>query len=184
MDGLGHAIWASKAERKFRPEPQITVDNSEIIKRDNLINELEAKISRLTLQNNTLSHRIYQLQKMDVPLSRIIAVVAKHFGINPKQIIAQDRNKSITYPRHLIVYLAKKLSALSFPVIGRHLRRDHTTALNSYWVIEDRKLEPKIAADLAILERLIVETLCADTQFVINASSACSQVVVAAPTKE
>ena len=41
MDGLGHAIWAAKAERKFRP--QIIVDKTAIENANKEISELKRK---------------------------------------------------------------------------------------------------------------------------------------------
>jgi len=66
-------------------------------------------------------------------------------------MISDRRNGEIIIPRHIAMYLARKLTPKSSPVIGKHFgKRDHTTALYAYRKIDRlRATDPKIAKVVA-----------------------------------
>ncbi|MBO5109147.1 MAG: chromosomal replication initiator protein DnaA [Clostridia bacterium] len=71
-------------------------------------------------------------EKMD----RIIATVAKKYGISTSDIMGTKRNKEISFPRHVAIYIARKTTGLSLPQIGKFFSRDHSTILSSINAIE------------------------------------------------
>ena len=61
----------------------------------------------------------------------IIQVVADHFGITPLDISSQKRNKEVVYPRQIVMYLCRDMTATPLQTIGRYLGgRDHTTIIH------------------------------------------------------
>ena len=68
--------------------------------------------------------------------------VAKHFGLELNDILAERRMVKIVLPRQIAMYLAKELTLKSLMEIGRMFNRDHTTVLSNI-----RKISEMIASD-------------------------------------
>jgi hypothetical protein len=65
-----------------------------------------------------------------VKISDIIAASALHFGLKEAEIKGSCRRRDIARARQIVGYLARELTAQSYPVIARHLGdKDHTTIL-------------------------------------------------------
>ena len=64
-------------------------------------------------------------------MAEIIAQVASYTGVTVQDIQGQSRKRKIVYPRHMVCYLAKKHTNLSYPQIGKLLGgRDHSTVIH------------------------------------------------------
>lgn len=75
-------------------------------------------------------------------MDKIIRAVAKHYGRTPNDLRSKSREFKCVRPRMVAVYIARSITELSFPQIGRFLGgRDHTTSLHSF-----QKIEKLIAA--------------------------------------
>ena len=62
----------------------------------------------------------------------IVAIVADEFGISVDDILSHRRTVNVAIPRHIAVYLARRLTLRSTSEIGRLIgKRDHTTILHS-----------------------------------------------------
>ena len=73
----------------------------------------------------------------EISVKHIQQVVAEHFRVDVKDILAHRRTSDIVLPRHVAMYLTKKLTHRSLPEIGRLFgRRDHTTVLHAIKKIE------------------------------------------------
>lgn len=71
-----------------------------------------------------------------VPIPTILEAVAAHFHVKIAEIQGKKRSKVITHPRHVSMYLARKLTAQSLEEIGGYFGgRDHTTVLHASRVI-------------------------------------------------
>lgn len=78
--------------------------------------------------------------------------VCKRTGVSMGELLGPQRMVQIVRPRHVAMYLAKKLMGQSLPVIGRSFgNKDHTTVLNAC-----RRIEQLRAAD-SKLDQLITE---------------------------
>lgn len=88
------------------------------------------------------------------PLAAIQAIVAKQFGCTVIDLRSQRRARAVTVPRQIAYYLARRLTELSLPAIGRRFRgRDHTTVLHGIWRTEQRiAADPAFAAAVGMLE--------------------------------
>ena len=68
-----------------------------------------------------------------------IRALCRRYEVSYNDIVGPLRIKSVTFPRHKMVWLIRQLYSdkLSFPMIGQKFGgRDHTTALNSVKVID------------------------------------------------
>jgi chromosomal replication initiator protein len=64
--------------------------------------------------------------------------VAERFGTPLIDMVSQRRAAKICRPRQVAIYLARHLTVLSLPAIGRHFGgRDHTTIMHAIKRIEE-----------------------------------------------
>lgn len=87
----------------------------------------------------------------------IIEAVARFHSLRSADITGKKRTRTLTRPRHIAMYLARKHTGLSFPELGREFGgRDHSTIQYGVHKVE-RELRDD--ADLAYKIRLISQTL-------------------------
>jgi hypothetical protein len=78
---------------------------------------------------------IAELRSLSV--KTIAEAVARKFNVTVLDIACQRRTADLVRPRQIVFYLARTLTGLSLPVIGRAVgNRDHTTALHGFRKIE------------------------------------------------
>jgi chromosomal replication initiator protein len=73
---------------------------------------------------------------------RICNAVARLFGLTFKALRSRCRDVKHCEARHLACYLVRKLTGMSYPQIGRALRRDHSTVMFAC-----RSVSAKMASD-------------------------------------
>jgi chromosomal replication initiation ATPase DnaA len=172
MDGLGHAIWAARAEKKFRP--QTIVDKSELENALRLIAELRNKNRELLTSNNELSESTTALnielstyrnwdevKTQYLPLHEITAIVCRYFKVTKTDLASNFRHKKIITPRHIAFYLCHKHTIKSYPEIARSFGgRDHTSIMYGASKIEMlRATDAEIAKTVESLELLMAARL-------------------------
>ncbi len=65
-------------------------------------------------------------------------VVAKYFGVRLSEMKSKKRTKFLTLPRHVAMYLCRRLTNLPLIDIGRDFgRKDHTTVMHACNKIEE-----------------------------------------------
>lgn len=80
----------------------------------------------------------------------IIRFISEHYDIPIADIKSPRRNPDLVRPRWIAMYLARKLTTLSMPQIGRCLGgRDHTTVLNAI-----TKIDRMIKSDAALADEI------------------------------
>lgn len=78
-----------------------------------------------------------------LPSFKILKVVAEAYGISVDDIKGRRRTKEMAKARQLVAYFLRKINNLSYPAIGRIMKRDHTTAIYSYGKIsQDIEIKP------------------------------------------
>lgn len=83
-----------------------------------------------------------------ISVEQIQRLVAEHFGVERSDILSARRHKEIVLPRHVAMFLARKLTPKSLPEIGRRFGgRDHTTQISA-----QRKIERMMRADQTFAE--------------------------------
>lgn len=71
-------------------------------------------------------------------------VIAKHFNVRLSDLKSRKRTKPLTFPRHVAMYLCRRLTNLSLIDIGKDFgRKDHTTVIHAC-----NKIEESIQNDL------------------------------------
>lgn len=77
------------------------------------------------------------------PIKSIQRAVADRYGVEINDLLSVRREARVILPRHVAMYLAKKLTLKSLPEVGRAFaNRDHTTVLHAV-----RKVEHLIQRD-------------------------------------
>ena len=114
----------------------------------------------MELAVEALSDMISPNKKREITLDFIIETVADHFNITVNDILSSRRSNDVTYPRHICMYLCRKMTNGTQQEIASKLKRkDHTTVLNGYKNISDALAEPDKNPELVkvidILEKKI-----------------------------
>lgn len=81
-------------------------------------------------------------------VSDILNAVSQYFGIRVPELVGRKRSRSVSFPRQVGMYLARKLTPLSLEEIGSHFGgRDHSTVLHAERVIEAERAQERQTAD-------------------------------------
>jgi chromosomal replication initiator protein len=137
---------------------------------DSNARELEGAIT--TLQG----HAVLQNQKIDLALAKaalgdsqihasgsqvtlqnIISAVTNYYNVKLSDLQSKRRHKSITGPRQVCMWLARKRTRFSLEEIGAYFGgRDHTTVMHSIRIVEERMgQDPSFAAQIEKLDQTI-----------------------------
>lgn len=91
-----------------------------------------------------------------VSIERIQKVVAEYYDVRVADMTSKARPANIAFPRQVAMYLARRLTDCSSPVIGEQFRRNHATVLHAVTSVAARlEKEAEFRQAVAILERKI-----------------------------
>jgi chromosomal replication initiator protein len=80
-------------------------------------------------------------------LRDIEAAACARFGLTLEQLRGPRKCLYVVRPRQIVMYLAREMTPLSYPRIGAHFHRDHTTVLSGERRIRELiEIKPKVAA--------------------------------------
>ena len=82
-------------------------------------------------------------------IDEIIDVVTNYYGISKNEVLNNLRQDKFILARNLIIYIAKRITNMSFSQIGELLNRNHSTVLRAY-----EKMESLLKRDLLLKEQL------------------------------
>lgn len=130
----------------LEPEPAAAV--MEIISKP--VESPQDRYFRYWRERNELNRRA-MLSSMTAPVERreptmmdIIREVCIQFTVTKTALSSARRDAKIVLPRQIVCYLAKEVTRLSLPAIGRQLGgRDHTTILHAHRKIEGLMLKDR-----------------------------------------
>lgn len=75
-----------------------------------------------------------------ITVSDIVKIVCDHFQISTSDLLGRSRARDLVYPRQLAIYLARDLTGLSLPKLGKSFGgRDHTTILHACDKIDQKR---------------------------------------------
>ncbi len=78
--------------------------------------------------------------KPTVTVDLIQQIVSKHYNVNVEDMKSVTRLRTIAFPRQVAMYLARKLTDLSLPAVGRHFGgKDHTTIMYACQKIDEMR---------------------------------------------
>ncbi len=75
-------------------------------------------------------------RKRAITVDRIKDVVSKHYNVSVADIVSRSRKQAIVRPRHVAIYLARKLTDQTLQAIGKSFNRYHATVYRSVGAIE------------------------------------------------
>ena len=131
------------------------------------VRELEGSLTRLgafsaltkteitiTLAKEVLHNMLRGLHK-EVTVENIQKAICEHFSLKMGELKSKRRTKNIALPRQMAMYLCRKHTSSSFPVIGDKFGgRDHSTVIHASKIIEKRmKDDPFMQSTLETVER-------------------------------
>ena len=133
------------------------------------VRELEGALNRIMAHSVLIGREISLEMTQDVlrdllrandrriTVEEIQKKVAEHFNIRLADMHSAKRLRSLARPRQVAMYLAKQLTTMSLPEIGRKFGgRDHTTVLHAVKKIEELcDTEMVLAEDLDLLRRML-----------------------------
>jgi chromosomal replication initiator protein len=135
---------------------------------DTNIRELEGAIVKLQIQS-TVENRPIDLDLTraalgearatgaEPSLQAITGVVTDFYRVRLPDLQSKSRHRSVTLPRQVAMFLARRLTRHSLEEIGGYFGgRDHTTVMHAIRTVDDRKgLDPDFDAVLRALEEKI-----------------------------
>ena len=114
---------------------------------------LTGKEIDINLTKEVLKKILKRIEREEVTIEEIIKTIAAKLNVKISDIKSQKKNKNIVFARQIAMYLARRLTALSFPDIGDKIGgRDHSTVIyaNNKMknVCEENKNIKKIIQDI------------------------------------
>lgn len=158
------AILQTKCqERKFPLDLSLTQLISEAIASN--IRELEGALNKIiayhqlknilptkdSIKSVLSTFETKNIKKTKTP-REIISEIAEFYGVETDDIMGKSREKRLSYPRQIIMYILRQELKMSYPAIGAELGgRDHTTAMHAHTKIsleleKDMKLKQEFEA--------------------------------------
>lgn len=133
------------------------------------VRELEGALTRIVAHSMLVGREITVESAQDllkdllrahdrrVSIEDIQRKVAEHFGIKVADMHSAKRLRSIVRPRQVAMYLAKIMTPLSLPEIGRKFGgRDHTTVIHGVQKIEElMATDMNLSEDIDLLRRML-----------------------------
>ena len=133
------------------------------------VRELEGSLTRLeavsVLTRNVITvdfarqvlQNLLKEKDREISLETVQRAVCKYFGIRVADLTSKRRTNLITFPRQVAMFLCRKLTGASYPMIGmRFGGKDHTTVLYACSAIEKRlKKDEELRAIIDRIERTI-----------------------------
>ena len=101
--------------------------------------QLQGRAIDLALAHEALSKSNFDSRTTQATLQSIIGVVLEFYGVRLSDLQSKRRHRSITLPRQVCMFLARKRTNLSLQEIGGHFGgRDHTTVMHSIQTVQER----------------------------------------------
>ena len=100
---------------------------------------------------------LLRVSERKVTIDEIQKQVASHYLIKLSDMLSSKRTKQISTPRQVAMYLAKTLTTMSLPEIGKSFGgRDHTTILHAFRKIQsDIETDASLAEDVRLLTTIL-----------------------------
>lgn len=112
-----------------------------------------ATINNLPLNLETAGEALKDImpppQQKKVTIECIQKEVCKYYGLNLNELLSKKRNKQLVYARHIAMFLCRRMTDASFPLIGDQFGgRDHTTVMHGVEKIEKESAADQVLASL------------------------------------
>jgi len=99
--------------------------------------------------------KLFRGPTTQVTVAGIIEVVARVHNLRSADITGARRTRTLTGPRHIAMYVARKHTNLSFPELGREFGgRDHSTIQHGYRTVQtSMATDPDLAYKIRLVEQ-------------------------------
>jgi chromosomal replication initiator protein len=89
-------------------------------------------------------------EKPTVAPTDLLQAVCRHLSLSPEEICSQKRERSLTYARHLAMYLLREDGGMTYAAIARLLgKKDHSTVVHACTqLLRELPSSPSIRADI------------------------------------
>ena len=95
-------------------------------------------------------------QQKSKAIDEILQIVSGYFGLSVPELTSKNKSRKVTYPRYILMYLAREHTTLSFPDVAKALNMHHTSVIHGCNVIlKSMKDDAKLKKDLLALNVLI-----------------------------
>ena len=113
--------------------------------------EITVEFARRVLQN------ILREKDATITIESIQKAICEFFHIRPADLRSKKRSRTVAVPRQVAMYLCRRFTQASFPVIGdRFGGRDHSTVIHATHVVDQRiKQDPTFRATVERLVRML-----------------------------
>jgi chromosomal replication initiator protein len=137
---------------------------------DSNVRELEGSLTRLgafaslnrcpitvDFAREVLQNVLRDKRDRAITIESIQKAVCDFYNIRPNELRSKKRTRNVALPRQVAMYLCRRYTEASFPVIGdRFGGRDHSTVIHAAQVVERRLQEDaSFRASVERLERLL-----------------------------
>ena len=114
----------------------------------------------MALARRVLGEPAAQPRSNQFTLQRIIEIVTRFYGVKLSDLQSRRRHKSVTEPRQVCMWLARRRTRFSLEEIGGYFGgRDHTTVMHSVKAVDERiATDPAVAEQVKSLDRQLTET--------------------------
>jgi len=149
------------AEKKFNLEENVLQTIATSVQRN--IRELEGALNKIIayheLKNieptgesvkSLLSNLETSGMTRSVTPAQILEGVVEFYNLNKEDVVGKSREKRLSVPRQIIMYLMREELKMSYPAIGEELGgRDHTTAMHAH-----TKISNEIETDVRLKQEM------------------------------
>jgi chromosomal replication initiator protein len=161
-------ILTAKAETLEKPIPTKVIEFL-AHKITSNVRELEGALTRIVAHSMLVGREItlestqellrdlLRANDRRVSIDDIQRKVAEHFGIKIADMHSSKRLRVIVRPRQIAMYLAKNMTPLSLPEIGRKFGgRDHTTVIHGVQKVEElMATDSSLSEDIDLSRRML-----------------------------
>ncbi len=87
-------------------------------------------------------------EPVNITIDKVFTTVYRHYGVKREDILSEKRQKEIAQARHIVVYLIRRITDMSYPGIAKVLeKKNHTTMMSSFQLIEKRMASDPLFGD-------------------------------------
>jgi len=130
------------------------------VKKLSALSFLTGKEISVETANGCIAELLGGAEPINVTVDKIFSTVYKRYGISKEDIVGTKRNKEIANARHIMCYLIREVTEMSFPNIGKLMNRDHATILSSYEKIKKKLFsDPIFAIEMHEIKRELDEII-------------------------
>ena len=88
-------------------------------------------------------------------MDKIFFLLEERFGVKKADLLSSNKSQPITNCRRFAMYLAREILGLSYPMIGKVFRKNHSTAVHACQKMEEQLKIPEVKKQVdALLEEL------------------------------